>query len=490
MICVPVGDSVGGTDALGIEALRTKIISAKKTLNGLETDYDLNTYFKSLNNASDILFIKKRADIIERRYTAYMIPRTDDGFIVPTNTVTLNFDVADFDAFYASTNRYIIKANSSFHLKPGSQSIIVKNTEVLNTTSIDAMENDITQLLYGTPYLIVINTSPESVSYFLNSVSQKCVVKPDFINNLTANQFVINFVSISRDAVAGDNDYIITVNAMPNGDISDIVTNGAIVDATKFVIFGTVYDAGGVIGYFPMTMDSYDSADNYFIFTGKLVTDDYLSMDNKLNIVNSLIAPNTTALATMLVPGIDLKIGICTYRKEDVDNGRSTYDTIIPGMAGYTLTNVYTNATDLTNFFIDMTNVIRSTATYLDTATLEILEVPVIRYSYLQSHAAKVTEIIQATKIQLDAIVILVTNNFTVDYKFYRTYGASSYFVVDGSVKLDRLNLSMELNLYLFTNALQTFNSNMLDTIKLYIKTFVEKLNLSTGQDSLFISNF
>lgn len=495
MICVPIGNSINGSNQTQMESLRSNIISTRSTLNGLESDNDLNIYFKKIDTDNNMLFVKKRADVIERRYTGYMIPRSPDGYIIPTNTMNVLYNLTDFDAFYSVTNRNIIKANTKFSLESGQTLTVVKNSQTFTNASdsqIGTDESDITKLLFGTPYLIVVNANPESVSYYLNSVNQECTVKPDFINIATVNQFVMNYFTIQRNAVLGDSSYNITFNLIPNNDISDIVdSTGNITEPTRLVVYGTVYNIDGTImAYFPITIKSYDTVNSCFVCSASLITNDYLSLDDQLQITGSVYPILSTTLTDTLIPGINVKLGFCIYRLESSSNGRSTYDNIIPNMSAYTLTNVYTNASDLTNLFVDMTGNIRSTVTMPTGTSYLLSEVPLVRYSYLNKYASEMTSIIQSTKEKLSTMSTLVTNNFNLDFKLYRTYGESVYFTVgDTTTTLDRLNLSMVFNLYLPTNATQVFTGSTVDSIKSYIKTFVETINLASGQSSLFMSN-
>jgi hypothetical protein len=491
-ICIPITDSMAGEDAPDKETLRNRIIRERATLHGLSTDNDLNMYFKNLDGVNNMIFVKKRSDVIERRFTSYMIPRTPEGYIIPTSTLSIVYGVNQFDQHYAATRRRIISSSSKFSLDPSKALTLLKNSEVLDADGIITAETTNNKLLYGTPYLIVVNEEPESVSFYLNSINQQCNLKPEFINNATTNQFVINTMAIVRNAVMGDMAYKFTVAVLPNADVSDVVdiATGNILDATALVLIGTVYENNVVNGYFKFTLHSYNKDNNYFTFTSELLTDDYLSLDNKLRISNSLYIPGSTVSSDILIPGTDLKIGINVYRKETPTNGRSIYDQIIPNMEAYTLTNIYTNADNLSSLFVDMSNVVRSTVEILPNGSYQLSEVPVVRYSYLQKYASTLTDILFKTSNSLEAMNQLITNNFSIDFKFYRTYGSAGYFLVgDDGTPLDRLDLSMEFNVYIKTNTGQSININVLESVKEYIKTFIELINVSGGEKSLYISN-
>lgn len=95
----PFTSSSGGTDNLSIDALQSLAVMGYRTATALTTEYDLAEYFnnyKYLYNNSDILFIKKRNDIYERIYSAFMIMRNSD-YIFKTNTLNLFLNISEME---------------------------------------------------------------------------------------------------------------------------------------------------------------------------------------------------------------------------------------------------------------------------------------------------------------------------------------------------------------------------------------------------------
>ena len=93
--CNPISSAYGGSDTPTLEELRTKVITAKSSVNSIDTNYDLINFMKSRDDTNDCIFVKKRNDIIERRYSCFMIPRLIKKDIIPTSTLDLcvpNFD--------------------------------------------------------------------------------------------------------------------------------------------------------------------------------------------------------------------------------------------------------------------------------------------------------------------------------------------------------------------------------------------------------------
>lgn len=87
--CKPISSCKGATDVPTLEELRTRVIRAKATANSIDTSYDLMNYMESKDSSNDYVFIKKRNDIVERRYSCYMIPRLITKDIIPSSTLDL-----------------------------------------------------------------------------------------------------------------------------------------------------------------------------------------------------------------------------------------------------------------------------------------------------------------------------------------------------------------------------------------------------------------
>lgn len=96
----PIGASLGGTDAKTIDDLQALTVEGYRTAKSLTTDHDLQQYFNNYPHRydnSNILFIKKRDDIYERVFSAFMI-MNNDGYIYKTNTLNLKLNLYDMDS--------------------------------------------------------------------------------------------------------------------------------------------------------------------------------------------------------------------------------------------------------------------------------------------------------------------------------------------------------------------------------------------------------
>lgn len=95
----PIGASLGGTDAKDIADLQALTVEGYRTAKSLTTDHDLQQYFNNYTHRYDntnILFIKKRDDIFERVFSAFMV-MNNDGYIYKTNTLNLKLNLYDMN---------------------------------------------------------------------------------------------------------------------------------------------------------------------------------------------------------------------------------------------------------------------------------------------------------------------------------------------------------------------------------------------------------
>lgn len=110
----PLSSSIGGGVTPDIDALQALTVMKYRTATALTSEADLSEYFanyKHLYGNSDILFIKKRNDIYERIYSAFVLMK-DNDYIYHTNTLNLDINLSDMDT--KEENVYIIEPGTLF----------------------------------------------------------------------------------------------------------------------------------------------------------------------------------------------------------------------------------------------------------------------------------------------------------------------------------------------------------------------------------------
>jgi hypothetical protein len=491
-------NSIGGTASLGTEDIRKLIITYKSTLRSMDTELDLNNYFSTIDEVDNMVFIKKRIDIFEKQFTAFMIMRDAESNIIPTNSLNARLTDADIDAHYVQTKRRIIKPTAAYSLTAGNHFVVEKNNTPLTPALITQLENDTSKFLFGCPYLIVINEDPPSTSMYMNSVSNLNLMQLDYSNDDAVIQFIINRMTMTRNAIAGENHYTITMNLIPASEIPPGVVDdgGNILDPDAIKVFGLVYSEdvdGEITGYFNMQVTSYNRLDNYFVAQGTMSTDDYITMEDKLRIINTVYQVKTTNTFDFITPTTNVRLGIGIYFKDPdgvfVDKG--DLGDLIPGLDAYGLVNVYSNAQDRSVFMLNMSKMINAPVSLVDNGggnvSFSLKQLPLIRYSDIRSNITHISEVIQRTNATITSMLQLIKNNSSIDFKFFATYGRSKYFTMgESTTLLDRLNISLRFRARVSSNRVDT---TIVADIRSFIKPLVEEINVLDTSKSIYFSN-
>ncbi|MBP5597634.1 MAG: hypothetical protein J6Y02_19845, partial [Pseudobutyrivibrio sp.] len=216
---------------------------------------------------------------------------------------------------------------------------------------------------------------------------------------------------------------------------------------------------------------------------------DQFDSENNIKIINGYELNTTTQKDGYFKDNETARIYI--LGKFSNEYGRHTLDSMIPGLEGYTLINVYkvTNGIDFYNNFTSVMNT-RVKQTISD---YEIYGVPFIGAHYFYTPIPTgggtmedesktqyfIHELIKK-KSYIDHCLTLVENNMDIDFKYFNTYGESkTYFDDDpGHTDLGHIDINMKFKVKLINaNDVQTKNA-----IIQYIKSAIENLN-DSGED-------
>lgn len=162
----PVGAAEGGRDAQGIEALQALAVEGYRTALALTTDSDLQEFFNNYKyryGNADILFIKKRDDVYERVFSAFMIIRNND-FIFKTNTLNLAINL--YDLVNNERDIFILEPGTVFTCNTTSGYAEYYRDTEKNKKYYDMYLKD---LKAGkTPYITEGEVDPEDIPDYLN----------------------------------------------------------------------------------------------------------------------------------------------------------------------------------------------------------------------------------------------------------------------------------------------------------------------------------
>lgn len=215
------GSAIGGADISTQDDFRTDVIAAYATNKTITTENDLQVYFDSemTDTRTKIIFQKKRDDVFERLYGAYMILKDLRGFVVPTNSLNLDIFEDQMDVVIESYGKAILKPGKVFKYQNADEGTYISGEYNLYDTgaSLNTDINDnVTDFCFTNVFLMHFNKSPNMAGYYLNTMNTSVPVEPVFVNDNSFIQFTINSFTIKRNAVRGENFYKISVTLQPS----------------------------------------------------------------------------------------------------------------------------------------------------------------------------------------------------------------------------------------------------------------------------------
>ncbi len=508
------GDSKGGRDQLQLGEIKTLTSEAQVTVKSYTTDNDLDKFFNSFASIykHDAKFVRQRDDIAGRDFGCFT--RVGDGVnIFPTNTLDMRLDVTDIDKHFSSLRQYIVKAGTRFQYENSRTASIVKKKQA------DAETEEIE---YAIAPLMVITTKPNKVSYYMNTIDHDVQVDYKYFNADVPFNFVVKNLNVYRNAVQGEEEYTITLQlARVDGVFNDVQatdfelqsTNGEI-EIDKFKVIMT-FDTN-VGNYVELQFDHQEefdtteeteeeseedeeeptSEDYIYTFVAKLKTTDVI--DNKRILLTNLLKRENSEEDERLVDIIDPKVQVGVfYDYDDIIGGNHEF-TDIGLVKSLTLCNIYEPQDDEFYFAFPL-NFMRSHVIFEDKPETPdgfgfyIKQVPLFGADFLLDKDCDIDRILTDIASEHEYLSELPSKLhalFTINMKFYCTYGRSRSFYIGYGNKeeiLNHVNCSIELGIKFYDGIIV---EDYLEQIRIFVKDYFEKINkLASGANQVFISS-
>ena len=515
------GASTGGKNKISLEELREATMKSYATVKSFTTSGDLSLYFDTVQTSmpSKVLFMKKRDDAFERLYSAFVLFRDKDGNVIPTNTLDTRIYSRDISMTMEQSHRHVVPAGLLYETIEDTSGRYVKVSEDIEyNDNLDQYEK--TKFLYVNPYLTIVCTNPMSVAFYLNTVNELLLLSHVDIGSNSMYQFIVDNMTIVRDALSGDNGYTITVRMGPNVRLPEqahtLVRDDTYVDDTMRTFVneydGYTYIDNENLKCVLQVLDQTNNSKLYikleyigfdeeaYIFQGKIYTSDYVSTYNDLQMIGGFRHVNTFEEEgdPVLIPAVNCHMNLfCLYLDPDTATTEKTHLlSRFDEFKYFTLTNKYTLSDDNLIDWIYPINEIRSTVDYtLKEANgrygFKLDAIPLVKANYMKMEGTKNAFTKNFTEIYnyiLDAKEKL-TNNFSIDLKYFNTYGPSDHYLVAGTTLRDHID---KVNISLYFDAKYNIASNeesQTADLKDFIKKFTEKTEISlTASPSFYIS--
>lgn len=505
VLASPHGASVGGRSAIGIEDLRSLIVERWASSGAYNIENDLQLYLENYTrrNKTNVLFVKKRDDLIERLFSSFALFKDNMGDYFPSNTLYLKLFDDDFDNSFEQQGRSTINAGSIFTYDGSSKTTAVR---VPNKKTTDTFNES--EFAYTNPFVVSIQRSPSIVGFYLNSINKTLPLDYTNVNTNSYYQFIANSITIKRDSIKGEGSYKVSGTFFPATQLpvelisvpdgSPEGTKPDIFNRIKIIV--SITDNEIDLCYKEMTVT--DITEDGMIYAECLIeTTDTITQDEKILMTNMLDV-ETGEPASRIVPMVDCVLNFFTLFRYDepIQSDMSVFK--ISGYSEYTMTNKYSTISEPVDFMVPM-NIIRSKCKYVQYTKEDgelgyyylIDLVPLLKYDAVNdpdSFNEFVTNI-HTIHTYLSDIVNSITSNYNIDMKFYNTYGRSTNFSVDEDARiLDRVNMSIDFKV---TPKIGSDVDSLVPRLKAYIKEYIESANIfnngatTKGYNAIYISN-
>lgn len=475
IVTEPITDSANGADKQTIDELK-KNIPKEALSRGVVTTYtDIDNYFNSINTDDcRLYFLEKVHNQLERMYYSYLLLKADNN-VIPTNTL----DILMSRSMYKTITgyNYIMNAGGMFYYDAEKTC-----TGIPLATDTEKATYDSSGFFYINPFLTVVNKNPFFVSYYLNILDYTRNLTFDYINKTSQLQFISKKISCQRLYFTDRDTYKVSIEMTQNinSDYSLINTDDDSNITDCFIkVFGVFYINDVPYRYVPGSITDYDSGNFIYDFQMEFKTGDIIDKNGRITIESGLYDINTTHQLTGYLPAsVDFKIFILA--KFDDEYGREQdVDSIIPGLDGYTLCNVYSLLNSTLDLYYDYTNIVTSYITLKknDDGSYDhnIKKMPLVRYTYLNTEARMKAFLkeVEYRRIWINACLLLLQDSFDIDFKFFNTYGPSKLYNVNNTTLLDRVNMSLKFELKFTMAQYATITSD----ISLDVKDYLEDIN-------------
>lgn len=481
----PNGASHSARSMKTIEDLRQEVIEKKATSGAYNTDSDLETYFNNRTKSREgtfVKFIKRRDDLTERLFSCFGLYKDKKGDFFHTNTLGMMLFEKEFDTVLDNDNRFL--------LQPGKKFFYSKEGNFV-TLDGSGLTKDNELFVYTNPFLISMQKDPNTIAFYNNSVFATPSLEYLHSSKDSAYQFTVNNISVTRNAVSGEDSYQFNVVLKPLFEI-DVIDDGTKIDiGVDAQIVLAFREGDGDSKAIIMDLDNYSAINNTLTYTVQVGTTDEVSSTERV-ILKGLYDLSTGRYGDHPVPMINTKISL-SILVNDGKQGDNPFSEM-PQLTDYRLISSFINATDSFNLITPLKH-IRTTVKFfpyhdtgiddpnIDSKYFMMLDlVPLVSYELGQDRerTAELFKEVEFNYAILNDIMNLKTQNYSLDLKFYNTYGKGrNYSIGEGEV-IDRVNITIKLGLGINTGYMK---DEVIDEVKIFVKKHIEDMAKSINQN-------
>lgn len=487
MLAIIQTECSGATSMPTLDEIRELYLAKMMTVDSYTTENDLQVYFNTINKklGNDVIFIKKRDDVSQRLFSAFSIMKDTNGDIYHTNTLNL---ITQTDELTDFSSAYIIRPGTVFSYNEDSKT----TCKIMPDLTIEDSPVSSSQFLYTSPFLIYLQKDQESISYFYNSVNDSLPLDYNYSNDSSYVQFICSSMGVYRNAIIGEMGYKLKLSVSVSVDTYTPLVDDSGDDTgvlkVKLVLPNINGEDTCMVDF---VMVDYSKDKHVYDFEAFIKTNDRININNEMEINDVFLLDTNTEGDAVISTNTSFKI-LTFYDYDEADATIVNDFSNIPGLEGHTLTNIYTNDSDQTMDLMMSIPTSRSHLTYTpngeDDFFLHLSHLPLISTDTCKdiTRLQYLLDCIKSQHVTVQDLMSNVTNSFTIDMKFYNTYGRSNHFTVgeDGDI-LDRVNCKIRFKVAPIIGADEV---KLVSNMKNLIKTYIEGIN-DAGYNGIYISN-
>jgi hypothetical protein len=397
---------------------------------------------------------------------------------------------SEFDHQFEQSKRLLLKPGNVFVYDGDSTKQMIKlKTDDTN----DVLFSN--RFVYQNPFLMTVSDSG-IVGYYLNNINDKINLDYEYVNDNSLVQFICNNLHVYRSALNNDNSYKFRLYLTATDiDITSPMVDEFGNDTGRVKVVLTFLQKNGrEMTYVECKQIDFDNVSMRYVFEGEVFTDDFISTTEAVRLTGLSSMVDGTS-AEQMIPMTNLKMNIYTFFEYSDSRSKNSF-THLPGFENLTLTNKYTTEESRVELITPL-NMLKSRLQWVtpddekEEPYMIIKDVPVIKWKdeLNQSDIDEFDRFVSLLSAQYDymrEIMSKKVNNYSIDMKFYNTYGRSTNFVVgDNQEQLNHVNCVLYLKVY---PTIRSEGARLISDMKIFIKEYFESINRENNE-GIFISN-
>ena len=346
-LLMPITDSKYGSNQKSASELQVLLPIEATTRGSIGNADDLTSLFNSQNSdTSRIIFKDKTINQFENSYYTYLALKDDNSNMIPTNTIDVIAPLDQFDTVNSSVSysRYVMK-QGCYILSDGNIATLVKNPTYKQLKE--------SKFVYTIPFTCAVTDSQLQSSYYMSMVNDEYELVYDYINSNSNIQFVTTNIEWVRKYTENSNIYSLSFQLTQNitSDMGMIIETpildeegketGEVTVTNNLKVIIVLYKNGLAYRYKVANLTEYDLDLFTFQFNVDFESTDLINEDNNIRIDNVNIIGQDENTFDYGYFSANTSVNIYVLYRGDAEYGRYDIDDYVPGLFGYTVSNMY-----------------------------------------------------------------------------------------------------------------------------------------------------